>query len=168
MVQPRSTVRWDYVAVGQNQWHHFGEAAPPILVYFSGNWDVHWGYGILAHGHVSLSFLDCFTAFPLFGLRVEDDHTLQAGRRGIAMFAVSFGQGRVFSISARAPRLQAASFLVVCHENHPRGRFRILRHMLNEPLGACLFDNTLCRKTRASHGNNHPPTLLQFRDLGRP
>ena len=30
-------------AVGQNQWHHFGVGAPPILVYFSGDWDVHCG-----------------------------------------------------------------------------------------------------------------------------
>ena len=35
------------MAVGQNQWYHFGVAAPPILVYFSGDWDVYWGYGIL-------------------------------------------------------------------------------------------------------------------------
>ena len=28
----------------------FGEGAPPILVYFSGDWDVHRGYGILTHG----------------------------------------------------------------------------------------------------------------------
>ena len=34
-------------AVGQNQWYHFGVGAPPILVHFSGDWDVHWGYGIL-------------------------------------------------------------------------------------------------------------------------
>ena len=25
--------------------------APPIVVYFSGDWDVHWGYGILTHAH---------------------------------------------------------------------------------------------------------------------
>ena len=41
------------VAVGQNQWYHFGLGAPCILVYFSGDWDVHWGHGILTHGHVS-------------------------------------------------------------------------------------------------------------------
>ena len=40
------------VAVGQHQWYHFGTGAPPILVYFSGDWDVHWGYGLLTHGHV--------------------------------------------------------------------------------------------------------------------
>ena len=34
------------VAVGQNQWYHFGVGAPPILVYFSGDWDVHWGYDL--------------------------------------------------------------------------------------------------------------------------
>ena len=31
------------MAVGQNQWYHFGIGAPPILVDFSGDWDVHWG-----------------------------------------------------------------------------------------------------------------------------
>ena len=37
------------MAVGQN---HFGVGAPPILVHFSGDWDVHWGHGLLAHGHM--------------------------------------------------------------------------------------------------------------------
>ena len=32
---------------------HFGVGAPPILVYSSGDWDVHWGYGLLTHGHTS-------------------------------------------------------------------------------------------------------------------
>ena len=32
------------MAVGQNQWFHVGVAAPPILVFFSGDGDVHWGY----------------------------------------------------------------------------------------------------------------------------
>ena len=41
------------MAVGQNQWYHFGVGALPILVYSSGDWDVHWGYGILTHGHVA-------------------------------------------------------------------------------------------------------------------
>ena len=39
-----------HMAVGQNQWYHF---APLILVYFSGNLDVHWGYGFLTHGHMT-------------------------------------------------------------------------------------------------------------------
>ena len=34
---------------------HFGVGAPPILVYFSGDRDVHWGYGVLTHGHVQLA-----------------------------------------------------------------------------------------------------------------
>ena len=33
----------------QSQWYHVGIGAPPILVYFSGDWDVHWGYGVLTH-----------------------------------------------------------------------------------------------------------------------
>ena len=32
-----------HLAVGQNQWYHFGVGAPPILVYFTGDWDVHSG-----------------------------------------------------------------------------------------------------------------------------
>ena len=43
------------MAVGQNQWLHVGVGAPPMLVYFSVDWDVHWGYGILTHSHVSQS-----------------------------------------------------------------------------------------------------------------
>ena len=31
---------------------HVGGSAPPILVYFSKDWDVHWGYGLLTHGQV--------------------------------------------------------------------------------------------------------------------
>ena len=42
----------DNMAVGQNQWYHFGVGAPPILVHFSWDWDVYWGYGILTHGHI--------------------------------------------------------------------------------------------------------------------
>ena len=34
------------MAVGQNQSCHFGVGAPPILVYFSRDWDVHWGYDL--------------------------------------------------------------------------------------------------------------------------
>ena len=41
------------VAMVQNQWYHFGIGAPPILVDFSGDW-VYWGYGVLAHGQVSV------------------------------------------------------------------------------------------------------------------
>ena len=40
------------MAVGKNQWYHVGVGAlgaPPILVYFSGDWDVH---GVLTHGHM--------------------------------------------------------------------------------------------------------------------
>ena len=47
------------MAVDQNQWYHFGVGAPPILVYFSGDWDVHWGYGLLTHGNVFSDVLVC-------------------------------------------------------------------------------------------------------------
>ena len=42
------------MAVGQNQWWHFGVGAPPILVYVSGDWDVLWGYGLWTHGYMWL------------------------------------------------------------------------------------------------------------------
>ena len=32
---------------------HFKIGAPPIIVYFSGDWDVHWTYGVLIHGQVA-------------------------------------------------------------------------------------------------------------------
>ena len=34
-----------YMAMAQDQWYNFGIGAPPILVYFSGDWDVHWVRG---------------------------------------------------------------------------------------------------------------------------
>ena len=42
----------NHMAVGQNQWYQFGVGAPPILVFFSGDWDVHWGNGLLTHDHM--------------------------------------------------------------------------------------------------------------------
>ena len=42
------------MAMGQHQWYHFGVGAPPILVNFSGVWDVHWGYGVLTHSHIHM------------------------------------------------------------------------------------------------------------------
>ena len=36
-------LRLPYMAVCQNEWYHFGVGAPPIVVFFSGDWDVHWG-----------------------------------------------------------------------------------------------------------------------------
>ena len=60
-LQAQASDKWDAcaerfetgdLAVGQNQRYHFGVGAPLILVYFSGDWDVHWGYGFLTHGHL--------------------------------------------------------------------------------------------------------------------
>ena len=33
---------------------NLGLGAPPISVYFSGDWDVHWGYGVLTHSHLDM------------------------------------------------------------------------------------------------------------------
>ena len=61
--------------MGQNQWYHFGVGAPPSLVHFSGDWDVHWGYFFfLTHGHVFVGWFcfnpdlnSCFLLPFLFG-----------------------------------------------------------------------------------------------------
>ena len=56
------------MAVGQNQWYHFGVGAPPILVNFSGDWDVHCGY------HGPLGGVP-FSWIPFFGwLRKATNH----------------------------------------------------------------------------------------------
>ena len=31
---------------------HFRVGAPPMVVYFSGGWEVHSGYGVLTHSHM--------------------------------------------------------------------------------------------------------------------
>ena len=59
----------------QNQWYQFGvgESTTHFRTYFSGDWDVHWGYGILTHGLLGLrvSFLKApksrfLTLTPMF------------------------------------------------------------------------------------------------------
>ena len=46
---------------------HFGPGAPPSLVYFSGDWDVHCGYGRLTHGHVPFKGIPCQVPDKLYG-----------------------------------------------------------------------------------------------------
>ena len=50
--------------LGQNHGHPFGvgEFTSHSRLYFSGGWDVHWGYGVLTHGQmtVGVMFLDHF------------------------------------------------------------------------------------------------------------
>ena len=47
----RRFLTW-YLDVGQNQGYHFGLGAQSILVHFSGDWDVHWGYGLLTRSRI--------------------------------------------------------------------------------------------------------------------
>ena len=68
-----------WVAVGQNQWYHFGVGAPPILVYFSGHWDVHSKYGLLTHGQV-VSTVDGRNPAPPQGV----NHIKLIGRKSLA------------------------------------------------------------------------------------
>ena len=46
-----SGIRYMRMAVDQNPWHSFGIGVPPSLVYFSGDWDVHWGYFVGESNH---------------------------------------------------------------------------------------------------------------------
>ena len=50
-----SSIRFGlHVAMVQYQWQHFRIGAPPILEpILGGDWDVHWGYGVLIHGRVT-------------------------------------------------------------------------------------------------------------------
>ena len=55
-IRPSKLLIFVPAGCGSNQWYHFGVGAPPIFVYFSGDWDVHRGYWILTHGQLSLRF----------------------------------------------------------------------------------------------------------------
>ena len=71
---------------------HFGVGAPPILVYFSGDWDVHRGYGILTHGH-----------FPLFSHRITPSQPLNPTPSSFSTAALSLD----FTKSAASLRREA-------------------------------------------------------------
>ena len=52
-------------------WYHFGVGAAPILVYFSGDWDVHWGYDLAFDPWPFFSAAQCVASFfPFFLGRV--------------------------------------------------------------------------------------------------
>ena len=53
-----------HVAVVPNRWYHFGLGAPPLLIYFSGDWDVHWGYSLLSHSHFAAKHFLNRVPFP--------------------------------------------------------------------------------------------------------
>ena len=69
------------MGLGQNQWYHFGVSAPPVLVHFSGDRNVHWGYGILTPGQI---YFPCLLVFPCWSLlirpqRIPEGYTLVSG-----------------------------------------------------------------------------------------
>ena len=47
---------------------HFGVGTPPIFVFFSGDWDVHWGCRLLTHGHMGLFLKTGHHGKPMIGL----------------------------------------------------------------------------------------------------
>ena len=74
---PAMLMSLSYVAVGPNQWYHFGVGAPPILEKQKrGDWDVHWGYGILTRGHVLLFYVVLILELPsISSMEYEQVHT---------------------------------------------------------------------------------------------
>ena len=88
-------------AMVQNQWYHFGVGAPPILVYLSGDWDVHWGYGVLTHGHLTCQILPGsaakFFQRPPSGPEVNCRRRLERSRsaslRGVRRWSPSSSSG---------------------------------------------------------------------------
>ena len=92
-------VRHSHMAVGENQWYHFGVGAPPILVHFSGGWDVHWGCGLLTHGHMSrqmraTSFSSRLSlrCSPLLAKETPRARGCGAGRMGVFVGAKKLGR----------------------------------------------------------------------------
>ena len=75
--------------------------APPILVYFSWDWDVHWGYGLLTHGHMTRIPLS-----PHGGMEgVEDQGCLGAAAVGRGLAQVGGHGGRQRAGRRAHPRL---------------------------------------------------------------
>ena len=92
------------MAVGQNQWYHFGVGAPPVLVFFffCGNWDVHWGYDMAFDPwpYCSLEKLACFP-FPSGRPPARDAPTLLLARQ---MRPTRLGRSDAVSVAASAVR----------------------------------------------------------------
>ena len=44
--------RYMAVVVKTNGIPFWGRCTAHFRTYFTGHWDVHWGYGILTHGHI--------------------------------------------------------------------------------------------------------------------
>ena len=61
---PRTIVNHVAVVVKTVLGSHFGVGAARMLVYFSGEWDVHWGYGLLTHDHVCSIRLEDLKGWP--------------------------------------------------------------------------------------------------------
>ena len=96
----------------QNQWYHFGVGAPPILVYFSGDWDIHWG-------------LRGFDPWPTrggsFSLVLQPQKGCQASKRGTVSFRRNdLGSRRLYIQRAWGAFLEAGSalFEVGSKNNH--------------------------------------------------
>ena len=99
------TPKTRHVAMVQNQWYHFGIGAPLILVYFSGDWDVHWGYGVLTHGQLKPPFSALLGAFG----SLERSPTLS--RRGSATW-LSQRPRQPRSAGANRPREEEPRYLI--------------------------------------------------------
>ena len=98
-----------HMAVGQNQWCHFGLGAPPNLEpFFSGELDVHWGYGFLTKGNIvspnHVMGLHSFrTAYPL--------QTVQSPIQGKTIELLGCSIRLAISMVSKLPSLTPAIWL---------------------------------------------------------
>ena len=94
------------MAVGQNQWYHFGvgEFTTHFRTYFGGDWDVHWGYGIFTHGHMPTfwNFALGKTNSKLLSRGCLEEDAVSGPQAGAPLGNVVFDTFRVFAGSLRA------------------------------------------------------------------
>ena len=80
------------MAVGQNQWYHFwGRCTTHFRTYFSGDWDVHWGYDLAFEKPMAKAVLRCTHGLvatrartsPVSGRGIQIGRGAHHGRDGV-------------------------------------------------------------------------------------
>ena len=97
---------WKYGATGRTIWLWVKTGS--ILVYFSGDWDVHWGYGLLTHGHIGATVHAIFMLSSHRSCRrvKECRHEISDGRRVHKEAVTCLKDPETHTGGAGFPRLQ--------------------------------------------------------------
>ena len=100
------------LAVGQNQYHFgVGEFTTHFRTYFSGHWDVHWGYGLLTHGHLSKGQL----VLTSFSYMTCQRHTHTPSRKSLLCASPEDSPTKSYSrVTSFVGALFNDDFFVVC------------------------------------------------------